>query len=69
MATTGKTLRLERVRADLTIIAVASEMGLSRQSLWSLERAAVVDPARAKQYRDAVERLRDVTETSDAVAS
>lgn len=61
MPTTGRELRIERVISDITVTAVAARMGLSRQTLWSLERSAVVSPERARQYREA---LRDVKETS-----
>lgn len=61
MHTTGRALRIERMTSDVTVTAVAARMGLSRQTLWALERSAVVRPDRAQQYRDA---LRDVKEAS-----
>lgn len=64
MATSGKTLRLERVRADLTATALARQMGLSRQTLWATERAAAVDPDRVIQYRAAIKTLRDASENA-----
>jgi hypothetical protein len=63
MPITGRDLRVERVTADVTVVAVAARMGLSRQALWALERSAVVKPERAAQYRQA---LKDVIE--EAVA-
>jgi hypothetical protein len=54
-------LKVERIRASVTIVSLAARMGLSRQAVWGLERAAVVDSDRAKRYRDA---LRDAMETA-----
>ena len=68
MTTSGKTLKLERVQADLTIVEMAARMGLSRQSLWVLERSASVDPARVEQYRAALTGPRDATQTAEATA-
>jgi transcriptional regulator with XRE-family HTH domain len=68
MATTGKTLKLERVRAEVTIVDLAARMGLSRQSLWVLERSATVDPSRVSQYRAALDGLRDASQTSEGAA-
>ena len=62
MATAGQTLRIERLRANLTATAVAAQMGLSRQSLWVIERAARVKPERVVAYRAAVKTLSDDTE-------
>lgn len=63
MQTTGRELRLQRVTNEVTVVAIAARMGLSRQALWALERSAVVKPERAAQYRQA---LRDVMESSAA---
>lgn len=63
MATAGKTLKVERVRAEVTIVDLAAQMGLSRQSLWVLERSASVAPLRVAQYRTALAAVRDATET------
>lgn len=54
---TGKSLKMARVRADLTQLQVAAQMGLSRQSVYAIERAAVVDPDREAQYRAALTAL------------
>ena len=53
----GRDLRRERLLADVTVVAVAARMGLSRQALWAMERAAVVAPERAAQYRRALQEL------------
>lgn len=63
MPTAGPTLRIERLRANLTATALAAQMGLSRQSLWALERAAKVTPERVTAYREAIKTL---SETSEA---
>lgn len=65
MRTTGTDLKIERVRANVTIIALAAQMGLSRQSIWVLERSAEVDQSRAAEYRAALSALRDVGLTSE----
>lgn len=58
--TTGTDLKIERVRANVTIIDLAARMRVSRQTLWGVERAARVSPDRAKQYRDALLTFADV---------
>jgi transcriptional regulator with XRE-family HTH domain len=59
MPTAGKTLKVERVRANVTITAVAARMGLSRTTLWVLERSAAVDAERAAAYRAALQTAPD----------
>lgn len=54
---TGKSLKMARVRADLTQRQVAKQMGLSRQTLYAIERAATVDPDREAEYRAALSAL------------
>ena len=54
---TGLDLKLERVRARLTVTAVAAQMGLSRQSVHGIERAADPGPERVRQHRQAVAAL------------
>lgn len=66
MPTAGPTLRIERLRAHLTATALAAQMGLSRQSLWALERAAKVRPERVLEYRTAVKTLSDAKEQGEA---
>jgi transcriptional regulator with XRE-family HTH domain len=59
MPTRGPTLRRERRLADVSATAVAARMGVSRQTLWAIERAVEVTPERVAAYRAAVETLRD----------
>ena len=63
---TGKELRLLRFGCDLTTVQLAAEMGISRTTLWSMERAATVRPEQANAYRAAVARL--MAKVSDAPA-
>jgi DNA-binding XRE family transcriptional regulator len=64
----GVDLKVERVRANVTIVAVAAAMGVSRQTIWALERAAHVGHERARQYRSALVTLRDATDARPEVA-
>lgn len=64
MPTTGMELRVARTRAGLTMTELAAQMGFSRQTLWADERAAQVDPERAKKYLEAVQALVDAKETA-----
>jgi hypothetical protein len=66
MPTSGRDLRIERLMAEVTIVALAARMGLSRQALWVIERQATVDPGRAAQYRSA---LQDVITTPKIAAA
>jgi transcriptional regulator with XRE-family HTH domain len=61
---TGPDLRRERRAADLTVTAVASRMGLSRQSVHNIERAAHPATERIEQYRQALSSLRDGSVTA-----
>lgn len=61
MQTSGNDLKVERVKANVNLIDLASRMGLSRQTLWGIERAARVAPEREKQYRDALLTFDDVS--------
>jgi hypothetical protein len=61
MHTTGMDLKVERVRARVTVIALAARMGFSRQTVGDLERAAVVDKDRARAYREALAALTEAT--------
>ena len=65
MPTSGRELRLERVTADVTVTALAERIGLSRQSVWVIERSATVTTERAAQYRAA---LRDAIEAARSAA-
>lgn len=57
MTTPGMDLKVERVRANITVTALAAQMGLSRQAVWGIERAAAVSAPRASQYRAALVAL------------
>ena len=59
MPLTGRDLRQERRLADITATALAAQMGISRQSLWVIEKSAQVDIGRVHQYLDALKTLRD----------
>jgi transcriptional regulator with XRE-family HTH domain len=63
---TGLDLKLTRVRNHLTLTAVAAQMGLSRQSVHGIERAARPSPERIAQYLAAVTALGDATMTPGA---
>lgn len=67
MATTGTDLKVERVKANVTIVDLAARMGLSRQTLWGIERAARVAPERVNQYRQALLTFDDLM-TDEATA-
>lgn len=69
MPTSGKTLRTERRRYEITATDLAARMGLSRQTVWVIERSGVVDPTRVEQYRGALASLRDATETAQGEAA
>lgn len=61
MPTAGPTLRRERRRDEITTVALAAQMGISRATLYTLERAAIVEPERVAQYRSSLKALRDAT--------
>jgi hypothetical protein len=61
----GPDLRAERRAAEVTVIAVAKRMKLSRQSVHTLEGSHEVPPQRVAQYRAA---LQDVIATSEGVS-
>jgi transcriptional regulator with XRE-family HTH domain len=64
MPLTGLDLRAERRAAEITVVDIAARMGLSRQAVHALERAAIVKTDRALLYhsalRDAKLAARDV---------
>lgn len=60
MPTSGTDLKVRRVRANVKLMDLAEAMGLSRQALWSLERAGQVSPERVALYVSALETFRDV---------
>lgn len=53
--TTGMDLKVERIRARVTIGTLAAEMDLSRQRISQIEATAVVTPETAQRYRDALQ--------------
>lgn len=66
MSASGVDLKVERVRANVKAQDVAARMGVSRATVWGIERSAIVPPERAHQYREAVLAIvTDVTLTSD----
>ena len=54
MPITGPDLRAERRRFEVTVVDVAERMGVSRQTIHALEKAAVLNPERELQYRRAL---------------
>lgn len=64
MPTSGPTLRRERRAADVTTVDLCAHMRISRATLYTLERAAVVDPDRAVQFRESVKALRDAKDAA-----
>lgn len=59
MPTRGPTLRRQRRAAEVTATAVADAMGISRMTLWAIERSVEVSPERVSAYLQAVKRLSD----------
>lgn len=55
--TTGKELRWARRKAELKATDVARESGLSRTTLWAIEKAAEVRADQADSIRAAIARL------------
>jgi predicted transcriptional regulator len=55
MPITGLDLRAERRAADITVKAVATRMGLSRQTVHVIEGSAVLTVERVAQYRAALQ--------------
>ena len=66
MPTSGPTLRRERRSKEVTTVALAARMGISRATLYTLERSAVVSAERAMEYRAAVKALSDANESGAA---
>lgn len=56
--TPGPELRKERLAADVKVTAVASLMGVSRQTVHGYERAADPGESVVRDYRAALARLR-----------
>jgi DNA-binding XRE family transcriptional regulator len=57
MPTAGKSLRRLRRSNEVTTIALASRMGVSRQTLWAIERAGEVDSKYVDSYRMALDAI------------
>lgn len=64
MPTSGPELRKERRAAEVSVQAVATRMGKSRQTIHGWERAAVVPPDFASEYRASLTAIRDANEAS-----
>lgn len=60
MPISGMDLRVERVRARVKVGELAARMGVSRATLWVLEKSQHVTPEQAARYRDALGEGRDV---------
>lgn len=54
MPISGTDLKVERIKAKVKMIDLAARMGVSRQTLWGIERAGHIDKDQAKSYRDAL---------------
>lgn len=54
----GATLKRERKAERLFMYEIAKEIGVSRQTLWSIERQAEVPPHYVESYRAAIARLK-----------
>lgn len=67
--TAGIDLKVERVRANVTVTDLAARMGTSRQTLWGIERSAAVAPERVRQYREALASIRDAIEAAHAAVA
>lgn len=59
MTTSGPTLRRERRKYEISTVDLHKAMGISRSTLYTLERAAEVEKADAARYRAALKTLRD----------
>lgn len=57
MQTTGRELRTLRTLAGVTVNALVAEMGISRTTLWTIERQPIVSVEKAAAYREAIARL------------
>lgn len=61
---TGPQLRRTRRDNDVTVVEVASRMGLSRQTVHNLERDCEPDPERVAEYLAALAAALDAKETA-----
>ena len=67
MTTSGNDLKVERVRARVKQGDLAARMGVSRQTLWTIERSAVVDAPQVIRYMRALATFDDIA-TVETVA-
>lgn len=58
--TTGHQLRVERVAARVSVNAISAEMKVSRTTIWSIERQAIVREDHVIAFREAIARLATV---------
>lgn len=63
MPVSGRTLRNERRLAEITTLDLKERMGISRTTLYHLEKTEVLTVEQVERYRDA---LRDAIEASRA---
>jgi transcriptional regulator with XRE-family HTH domain len=56
-AWSGPELRKRRLAADIPVRVLAQAMGVSRQTIWIIERRAVVSPETAARYLFAIEKV------------
>lgn len=64
MPTSGPTLRRERRAADITTVALAKAMGISRATLYTVERSAAPTGEYVLAHREAVKALRDAKDAA-----
>ena len=64
MPTSGPTLRRERRAAEITTVALAAQMRITRQTLWTLEKSAAPSPEYVAAHREAVKTLRDAKDAA-----
>lgn len=58
---TGRELRLERLTQEVSVVSLAARMGLSRQTIWMLERRLEVPADRAAAYRAALDAVKEAS--------
>lgn len=66
MPTSGLDLRVKRVRARVALNDLVKAIGLSRTTVWGIEKAAVVEPERVAAYLKALETCRNINEDTAA---
>lgn len=60
MPDSGIDLKVERIRAHIKLNDLAARMGVSRATLWVLEKSQHVSPEQAARYREALSDGQDV---------